>query len=348
MPDNTLITRRNFLLLSAAAIAIAGCQAEPKVLKLTGPAMGTSYSIIAIDKSGTLTEADIRDSIETELKKVNDHLSNWDPNSEISRFNKSPSTETISVSPMLAEVMQAAQEIHVASEGQFDVTLGPLIDLWGFGAKDRELQTPTDLEIAEALKISNQSQNLSITDQTLQKHLPDTSIYLSAIGKGYGVDVLARKLAELGIKDYMVEIGGDLYTAGKNPQGQPWKIGVETPNALDRSTHQVVDLSNLGMATSGDYRNYFEKDGQRYSHILDAQTGRPITHRTASVTVLAENAMLADGWATAMLVLGRERGLKIANQLDMAVLFIERDAQTTHTKFITTPSNRFTALQVKE
>ncbi len=345
MPSNFPISRRNFLIMSAAAATLGACKSESSVFKITGFTMGTSYSVVAVDHTRAVTETGLRREIEAGLLQVNAQLSNWDPNSEISRFNASRSTDAVAVSPALAEVMNAADLVHTASDGQFDVTLGPLIDLWGFGAADNSVRTPDAAEIEAALGASGQNRTLQVSEGSLQKRVPGTEIYLSAIGKGYGVDVVARKLESLGIKDYMVEIGGDLYTAGNNPEGRPWQIGIETPLAHDRTTHQVVDLSSLGMATSGDYRNYFEQDGVRYSHIIDAQTGRPITHTTASVTVLTENAMLADAWATAMLVLGRERGMEIANNRDLAVLFIERDANATHNRFITTPSARFSALQ---
>ena len=142
----------------------------------------------------------------------------------------------------------------------------------------------------------------------------------------------------------MVEIGGDLYASGHNQNGLPWQIGVETPNPRDRGVLDVVGVSGLGLASSGDYRNYFEKDGQRYSHVIDPMTGRPITHKTASATVLADNAMLADAWATAMLILGRERGLQIAAEQDIAVLFVERDDAADALQFKTTPSETFKRL----
>ncbi|WP_417453416.1 FAD:protein FMN transferase [Kiloniella sp.] len=347
MPDNFLISRRNFMIMPACLAALSACKlgSSSSVLKVAGLTMGTNYSIVAVDHTQALSEEQLRKDIDSALVQVNTQLSNWDPASEISRFNASTSTDSVTVSPALAEVMNAANSVHTASDGQFDVTLGPLIDLWGFGSVGNTAQTPTAEAIETALRASGQSRTLRVSDQSLQKQTPETEIYLSAIGKGYGVDVIARKLESHGIKDFMVEIGGDLYTAGLNPDGTPWQIGIETPDAHDRTMQEVVGLSNLGMATSGDYRNYFEQDGVRYSHIIDAQTGRPITHTTASVTVLTENAMLADAWATAMLVLGKERGLEIANNLDMAVLFIERDNNATRTKFITTPSTRFSDMQ---
>ncbi len=347
MPDNFLISRRNFMIMPACLAALSACKlgSSASVLKVAGFTMGTNYSIVAVDHTQSLSEEELRTDIDKALLQVNAQLSNWDATSEISRFNASTSTDSIAVSPALAEVMNAADTVHAASDGQFDVTVGPLIDLWGFGAADNTAQTPTAEAIEVALRTSGQSRTLRVSDKSLQKQTPGTEIYLSAIGKGYGVDVIARKLESYGIKDFMVEIGGDLYTAGLNPDGTPWQIGIETPDAHDRTMHEVVGLSNLGMATSGDYRNYFEQDGVRYSHIIDTKTGRPITHTTASVTVLTENAMLADAWATAMLVLGKERGLEIANNRDMAVLFIERDSNATHTKFITTPSVRFSEMQ---
>ncbi len=345
MPDRFQISRRNFLIMPACLAVLGACSAEKSVLKLSGLTMGTSYSVVAIDPSGEVKEDKLKQAIEKALKQVDDHLSNWNPASEISRFNTSRSLEPVTMSPALAEVMEAAEAIHQASDGQFDVTLGPLIQLWGFGSKNRQDKAPNDKDIKTALQASGQSRTLRMSNNTLQKLLPETEIYLAAIGKGYGVDVIARVIKSFGIKDYMVEIGGDLYASGNNPEGRPWKIGIETPDAHDRTVEKIISLSNLGMATSGDYRNYFEKDGVRYSHILDARTGRPITHKTASVTVLTENAMLADAWATAMLVLGRERGLKIANKRDLAVLFIERDASSPHTKFKATPSARFSELQ---
>jgi len=345
VPDRFQISRRNILIMPACLAVLGACSSEKSVLKLSGLTMGTSYSVIAIDHTGEAKEDQLKQAIEKALKQVDDHLSNWNPASEISGFNASRSLDPVSMSPALAEVMQAAQAIHQASDGQFDVTLGPLIQLWGFGSKSKQNKTPTDDAVNAALQASGQNRTLKVSGNTLKKQLPETEIYLAAIGKGYGVDVIARVIESFGIKDYMVEIGGDLYASGKNPDGQSWKIGVETPDAHDRTVEKIINLSNLGMATSGDYRNYFEKDGVRYSHILDARTGRPITHKTASVTVLTENAMLADAWATAMLVLGRERGLKIANKRDLAVLFIERGASSSHTKFKATPSARFSELQ---
>ena len=342
MKEAIQFSRRSVLFLP---FALAACKGSASVIELSGSTMGTSYSVKAVDPSREVKSADLHAAIEGVLGDVNAQMSNWDSASEISRFNRAGADQDFAVSPELAQVMQAAQQVNEQSAGQFDVTLGPLIELWGFGAGNGAAQTPSDAAITAALNSAGQGRNLQVGAGALRKSDAKTEVYLSAIGKGHGVDRVAGVLENAGIKDYLVEIGGDLYTAGLNPDGLPWQIGVETPDATDRALQSVVSVSNLGMATSGDYRNYFEQDGVRYSHILDAQTGRPITHTTASATVLTENAMMADAWATAMLTLGRERGMEIAEANRMAVLFIERDASASDLRFVATPSSRFSELR---
>jgi len=325
-------------------LALAACKKGWSVLELSGLTMGTSYSIAAIDHSKEVKQADLQAAVDTALARVNTQMSNWDATSEISRFNAASAGETLSVSPELFHVMQAASDVHTASGGGFDVTVGALIDLWGFGAGHTRTDMPSDSDIAQAMACCGQSQSVELGNGSFTKLKSESEIYLSSIGKGFGVDQVAAVMKDFGITDYMVEIGGDLYTAGKNPDGQAWRIGIETPQSFDRGVMKVVGVSDMGMATSGDYRNFFDYDGKRYSHIIDATTGRPVTHDTASVTVLTENAMLADAWATALLVLGRERGLEIANEREMAVLFIDRDAGNTTSGFKTIASERFAAL----
>ncbi|WP_240804506.1 FAD:protein FMN transferase [Qingshengfaniella alkalisoli] len=307
--------------------------------------MGTTYNVVAVDRTRTLDNADLGHAIEASLQNVNAGMSNWDPRSEISRFNASKSTDPVAVSPELAYVMNAAQDVHEASQGQFDVTVGPLIDLWGFGAGHTGTAVPTEEAIQTALNTSGQAKSLRINNNSLQKTQPDAEIYLSAIGKGFGVDQVASAIEALGLRDYMVEIGGDLYASGLNPDGMPWQIGIEKPDNVRHDLAQVIGVSDMGMASSGDYRNYFEQDGTRYSHVINPATGRPITHTTAATTVLTDNAMLADAWATAMLLLGREHGMEIAESRDLAVLFIERDVDSTEMRFVAKPSSRYAQLQ---
>lgn len=326
-------------------LALAACKKDVATLSLSGQTMGTSYSVLALDHNKSLDSAAIQRAIEASLHDVNQQMSNWDARSEVSTFNAMRSTNSRSISPELAKVVEAANDVHMASDGQFDITLGPLIELWGFGAGNTSSSIPSDEAIAAALATTGQSRMLKSSGGSLRKTAPDTEIYLASIGKGYGVDKVAQTLASFGIQDYMVEIGGDIYSSGLNADGQPWQIAIETPDARRRAVQSVIGVSNLGMATSGDYRNYFDRDGVRYSHILDAKTGRPVTHSTTSVTVLTENAMLADAWATALLVLGKERGMQIAEDQNLAALFIERGTSTDDLKLEATPSSRFSQLQ---
>ncbi len=319
-------------------------------LEMTGKTMGTTYNIVAVDVPAGLQADAITKAVTETLAEVNGRMSNWDPNSEISRFNAQKSTDSVRISAQLAQVIRAANEIHAKSAGRFDVTLGPLIDLWGFGARKPEDPVPSDEDIAEASERVGQSRLLSLTasPDMLRKARSDTSVYLAAIAKGYGVDEVAATLRDLGLRNFMVEIGGDLLALGKNAEGKPWRIGIERPDATNRAVEEIVHLSALGMATSGDYRNFFEKDGVRYSHIIDAGTGRPITHSTASVTVLADSAMMADGWATALLALGLARGMEISEKLELAAFFIVRDDGLDSKRFKTVASTRFRKLQAGE
>ena len=340
MPDMLQFSRRTFMVMP---LALAACKPGSAVLELSGFTMGTTYTVVAIEGTTPVTEADVAAAIEGALSVVNKSMSNWQADSEISRFNAAQNSAPVSVSPELAEVMSAAEAVHIASEGTFDTTMGPLIELWGFGAPG-EQSLPSDADIAAAQARSGHANTLGLSENTLQKQQDDAQVYLAAIGKGYGADLIGRALESLGITDYMVEIGGDLYASGRNPSGTPWQIGIEAPNALDRSVLEVVGVSNVGLASSGDYRNYFEKNGQRYSHVIDPTTGRPITHRTASATVIAENAMLADAWATAMLILGHDRGLEIAEEQNLAVMFIDRDTEALDLRFKKKASSAFNAL----
>lgn len=340
MPDPIQFSRRTFMLMP---LALAACKPGASVLELTGFTMGTSYNVVAIEGTSSVTEAEVAAAVEKALTTVNASMSNWTADSEISKFNATRGGTPVGLSRELADVMDAAEAVHIASEGTFDTTMGPLIELWGFGATGTQSR-PSDAEITAAQARSGHANTLGVSTGTLQKQQDDTQVYLAAIGKGYGADHVGRALETLGITDYMVEIGGDLYASGRNPNGTPWQIGVETPNAHDRSVLDVVGISNVGLASSGDYRNYFEQDGQRYSHVIDPTTGRPITHKTASATVIAENAMLADAWATAMLILGQDRGLEIAEAQNLAVLFVERDADATDLKFKMKTSSRFKEL----
>ncbi|WP_425045206.1 FAD:protein FMN transferase [Primorskyibacter sp. S87] len=324
---------------------LPGClfDSEPEVVQLSGETMGTTYHITAIGED--LDEASLSVSVEETLAAVNAKMSNWDPNSEVSVFSASESTEPQQVSAEFAAVISAANVVHEQSGGLFDVTLGPLIELWGFGPRKPEDPVPSDADIEAALAGVGQEKllNLDADAGTLAKAEASVGINLSAIAKGYGIDAVASTLQTAGVENYMVEIGGDLVTRGENDKGEAWRIGIERPDPAAQGVQLIVPVSDRGMATSGDYRNFFEQDGVRYSHIIDPTTGRPITHRTTSVTVLADDAMMADAWATAMLALGQKRGLEIAEANKLAVFFISRAEGGDDNAYVIMQSSAFKA-----
>lgn len=339
-----------FVILFCVALSLAACEAESVTLRLSGAAMGTTYNIVAIDDSANVDPETARAAIAETLARVDALMSNWNPDSEISRFNARADSAPTPISAELARVMRAANATHEGSLGLFDVTLGPLIELWGFGARRPDDPVPSDAQIADALAHVGQGRVLKLTSDpdALAKTDPNANVHLAAIAKGYGIDQVAATLREMGLKNYMVEIGGDLVTAGVNPDGRPWRVGLERPDSAGRAVEEIIAVSDLGVATSGDYRNFFEVDGARYSHVIDPTTGRPITHGTASVSVVAEDAMIADAWATALLALGAERGLGVAEKHGLAVFFIVRAPALGETSFTTVASSRFEGLRASK
>lgn len=322
MSSLTTFSRRAFLVMP---FALAACYNRTQVIELVGQTMGTTYKVVAVDHKNAVDKAEVEMRISAALADVNKAMSNWDDSSEISRINAAPAGARADMSQELAQVMNAAADVNAASQGRFDTTMGPLIELWGFGAPG-QTALPSEAAIAAAQAKSGHANSLLLTGQNVEKTREDAQVYLAGIGKGYGADHVGRALEDLGLTDYMVEIGGDLYASGRNPEGMAWQIGIESPDPLARGVMGVVGVSGMGLASSGDYRNYFEADGQRFSHLIDPVTGRPVDHNTASATVLADNAMLADAWSTAMLILGRERGLEVAEQHHIAVHFVDRNA----------------------
>ncbi|MBK5930111.1 FAD:protein FMN transferase ApbE [Halochromatium salexigens] len=329
---------------------LAGCeQAEdPRVLVLRGSTMGTNYSVQIVEPSAALDRDALAEQINARLADITTLMSTYQPGSELSRFNNADVTEWFLVSPELEAVVEAAQAVSEASAGAFDVTVGPLVNLWGFGPSPRieDLPSAGDIQAARA-RVGWRQLEVQAQPPALRKSRPDLYVDLSAIAKGYAVDQLAGLVESHGIVDYLVEIGGELRGRGVNGHGEPWRIAIERPDAGQRAVFQVVALRDLGMATSGDYRNFVEIDGQRYSHTIDPATGRPVGHRLASVTVLADDCMQADAWATALLVLGPERGLALAEQRGLAALFIEHAREAADgDAFVTQATAAFGALSV--
>jgi len=309
--------------LLLAVLFISGCgKSEPQlqVLSVAGMTMGTTYSIkwVAAENDA----ADLKKSVDAELVAINNSMSTYISDSELSKLNRHPVGEWYPVSSQLLDILQLSAEISQQSTGQFDATVGPLVNLWGFGPNGRIEKAPTDEEIA-ALRPSIGYQLLEI-DATEKKVRRTAAIYidLSAIAKGYGVDIIAELLEKRGITDYLVEIGGEMRLAGNKPENVPWRVAIEKPDVSGRSIQGVVTPGNNAVATSGDYRNYFEQDGIRFSHTIDPATGKPITHKLASVTVITPSCAKADAYATALTVMGAEKGYAFAVEQGIEAYFI--------------------------
>jgi thiamine biosynthesis lipoprotein len=318
------------------AVAIGGVDAsrclggEPA---MQGRTLGTTFHVrLAQPMSDPRWQQLQADILET-LDGVESRLSVWREDSEISRLNQHRSAEPYSVSPDLATVLRFAVSLHRDTDGAFDPTLAPLQRLWGFRqpGRDRPITVPDSEVIAQTLRKTGAVHLECLGGQRVRKRLPDLELDLDAVASGYAVDRVAKLLDQAGSYDYLVEIGGELRVRGRNPDGVPWRIGIDRPIRSDlpkRTLYAVMSLSDTAVATSGDYRTYRrDAAGRTYGHILDPRTGAPVRNDVASVTVLADSALLADGAATALFVMGPEAGLKWAEaRPGLEALFLTRRA----------------------
>lgn len=314
-------------MLALAGLALAGCSFEPeeKVWEISGPVFGTEYHINVVLPDDQARLEALAAGIEGELEKVDASMSTWRADSELSQLNQaSDQSQWMPLSEPLYEVLQRAEAISALTSGAFDVTIGPVVNLWGFGPQARPEQVPSDQELAEVLAVTGYDK-LELREQppALRAEQPQY-IDLSAIAKGYGVDAVARYLDSEGIKAYLVEIGGEVRVNGRKPGGDAWRLAIEEPTSDARQVNRIVALENSAMATSGDYRNYYESEGRRFSHTIDPVTGRPIKHNLASVTVIAEDCMSADALATGFNVMGFEKAQALATRENIPAYFIIR------------------------
>lgn len=304
-------------------LMLAGCGGEPGPVRLTGKAIGTTYSIIAYGLPEDMSEKDLGKGVSHVVAGLNSVMSLFQPDSELSRFNAHHATDWFPVSKELALVVKTAKEINQMTSGAFDITVAPLVNLWGFGPDKMPDVVPGDAAIRRAMAdIGSDLLEVRLDPPALRKQNPHLTIDLAAIAKGYCVDAVSDWLDNNGVKNSLVEIGGELRTRGTKPGGAAWRIAVEKPVSNERAVQAVIQLSGKAMATSGDYRNYFEADGKRYSHIIDPTTGRPISHTLVSVSVVDSTCMRADALATGLMVLGPEKGVEMANKNDLAAFFV--------------------------
>ena len=286
---------------------------------IQGSIMGTTYTVQVVAPKAPNAE-----DIQALLDKINQKMSTYIQESELNQLNRSPADQTFQASDALHHVLQASMKVYKESQGAFDITIGPLVNAWGFGP-DKKRKSPSTEQI-KALLPTIGSHLLQVKQQKWSKQRADLYCDLSAIAKGYAVDQVSHFLSQHQFNNHWVEIGGEVKTKGYNAQGKAWRVGVERPAKQQRrAIYQIIPLWNMSMATSGDYRNhYVDEQGIERSHTIDPRTGMPITHTLASVSVLHAENMYADAWATALNVLGIEAGLKIANQYQLAAFFISK------------------------
>ena len=308
-----------------ALLFVSGCYvfpSEQKIQTLTGYTMGTSYSIKIVSDDATANT--LHTEIDAFLTDFSQIMSTYIDDSELSLLNASSAQAWIELDPQLFDVIELSLRIASMSEGAYDPTIAPLVNLWGFGptAKPEKIPSAADIQLLQkqvgftALELDNNSKQIF-------KHA-QRQIDLSSIAKGFGVDQVAELLEQAGIQRYLVEIGGEMRLRGHKLNDQPWTIAIETPDSSTRGVYQTFSVTDVGFATSGDYRNYFEMDGVRFSHTIDPATGFPIAHDLVSVTVIANTSAEADAWATAFNVMGFERAKQLADKMSMAVYLIRK------------------------
>jgi thiamine biosynthesis lipoprotein len=345
-----MITTRNVFipLLLIVLLCQCGKKDSPELLVLRGRTMGTTFMVKVVkpdelaEKPASELNLEISTGIEKILTAVNQQMSTWLEDSEISRFNRYGETGWFAVSADTAAVISESLRVSNLANGTFDITIGPLVDTWGFGPPGTEREIPPDEKIMEAMqKTGYQKLSVRSSPPAIKKTIPDIRCDLSALAKGFGVDKVAEYLESQGYMNYLVEIGGEVRAKGINHNGTPWRVAIAAPGPGGKSPYQkILSLNNSSMATSGDYHNYFEKDGIRYSHIIDPTTGRPITHKLVSVTVIHPSCMTADAMATAISVLGPAKGHELAISENLPVFLVVKEADG----FVETMTPRFKEL----
>lgn len=311
----------------SSVLALSGCQDDRSETEITGDIQGTTYHIKMVLQGLSLNIGEVRRDIENAFEDVDIKLSNYREDSEISRLNANKTSEWLTVSREIVDLIGIAKQVSERSEGCYDLTVKPLFDLWGFFR--HENRVPPDEEIAQALQHVGMSRiEVDSAGSRLRKRDPELRIDLSSIAQGYTVGAIAKRLEDRGIQNYLVEIGGELKVKGSKTDGSPWRIAIEKPTPFQREVQRVLELhqkSGTAVMTSGTYRNFFEQNGHVYSHILNPATGRPVTHKLLSVTVLHEDPTWADAWATALLCIGESGAVKIAERESLKVLLIYRE-----------------------
>lgn len=312
-----------FLMLAT----LVGCEkpvAERPMVEIHGRTMGTFYGVKVVGDFPGGQQA-LQTQVDSLLKHYNDEISTYDPNSSLSKFNQQQTSTPFPVSQEMADIVISALRVGQRTQGVLDVTVGPLVNLWGFGPDKRPIKTPTDEQIIAARQrvgIQHLHVEVSAEHAALRKDVPNIYVDLSTIGEGFGADKVAEFLESRGVHNYLVEIAGASRSRGVNAKGDPWKLAIQKPTDELDEVQAIIKPDGRAISTSGSYRNYYELDGKRYSHIIDPATGKPITHRLVSATVITPTALEADGLDTALMVMGPEKAMAFAKQQRLAVYLV--------------------------
>ncbi|MEN4973758.1 FAD:protein FMN transferase ApbE [Pantoea eucalypti] len=336
----------NLLFMSILILTAAGCDqsAPTTAMVLEGKTMGTVWRV-SLAGVESKRKAALQQRIQQQLDADDAELSTWKPDSALSRFNQSRDLSPQPVSENMADIVTTSLRIGRKTGGAMDITVGPLVNLWGFGPTKQPIHTPDVAQIAAA-RAQTGLQHLRVLQgadgQWLQKDLPELYIDLSTVGEGFATDHLARLMEQLGINNYLVSVGGAVLSRGLNAQQQPWRVAIQKPTDRENAVQARVSLQGHGISTSGSYRNYYELDGKRISHVIDPVTGRPIEHKLVSATVIATTALEADGWDTGLMVLGTEKAKALAIEQHLAVYLISKQGD----KFVSWMSPQFAAFLI--
>jgi thiamine biosynthesis lipoprotein len=320
---HALAVRARLTALLATVLLLVACAGDG-THRVAGEVMGTTWSATVVRPPAGVDAAELRRELQARLDRVNALMSTWLDDSELSRVNAAPAGEWLPLSRETLEVLDLSREAWRLTAGAFDVTVGPLVDLWGFGPVETGDAEP-DAAALEAARAGVGFDAIELRSEPpgLRKAWP-RRIDLSAVAKGYAVDLAAAYLEQLGVAGYLLEVGGELRSAGRKADGSRWVIGIEAPELSGGAPVEAIRAGDAAVATSGDYRNFRVVDGRRLSHTIDPRTGRPVTHSLASVTVVADTAAWADALATGLTVLGGDAALSLAEREGLAVYLIER------------------------
>ncbi len=317
---------------------VSGCGNSGAMESFGGPTMGSTYSIKYVRHADLPAPVEVREAVEKILADVDRQMSTYRSDSDIERFNAMPANQCQIMPASILELVRVGEQLSVQSEGSFDLTVEPLLNLWGFGPQAREEKVPSAEALTEARQRVGYT-HLRIQGDQLCKDAA-VEVDFNSIAAGYTVDTIAARLEEKGIHDYLVEVTGELKAAGSKPDGSSWRIALEEPRDDRQVAERIIAVDGYGVSTSGDYRNYFEQGGRRFSHTFDARTGSPVSHTLASVTVIHPSALMADGLSTLLLILGPERGWDYAEKHDVGAFFVIR----ADTGFVTRGSHAFERL----